>query len=306
MPGGPSAKFADSCGASVGYARLICLCVILMRSVTIAMTRYAEPDALLRDALTHAIMQQGVEGELLLVEQRVDDPFDSTTLPQGSLVFRMIKRRLPGLSAARNLALDEAKHDFVLFLDADALAAPNWAAAMVAALTEKEIAVVGSRIIPRWTGKEPMIARARVVRDQFSLLDLGLKRIAYSRAVGAGFGLDRSKTGTLRFDPTLGRRDGKLFSGEESAFCHLVTETGYGIAYEGSAVVEHVIAPERMKIGWVLKRLLYAGQSRARVGGTPSPSRSPGLVDWLTIPITLPPYAIGWLWGKLTRVLPKG
>ena len=272
-----------------------------MPSVTITMTRYAEPDSLLRQVLEHALRQQGVEGEVLLVEQRTDRPFDGAGLPQGPLAFRMIERRLPGLSAARNVALEEARHDLVLFLDADALAAPDWAAAMAAALQEDGVAVVGSRIVPRWTGREPLIARARVVRDQFSLLELGPERFPYPRAVGAGFGVNRARTGALRFDPRLGRREGKLFSGEESEFCHRVTEAGLGIVYQGGAVVEHVIAPERMRLGWVLKRLLYAGQSRARVGGAPSPSRSPGLVDWLTLPITLPPYALGWLWGKLAR-----
>ena len=47
-----------------------------MPSVTITMTRYAEPDSLLRQVLEHALRQQGVEGEVLLVEQRTDRPFD--------------------------------------------------------------------------------------------------------------------------------------------------------------------------------------------------------------------------------------
>ena len=128
--------------------------------------------------------------------------------------------------------------------------------AMAAALQEEGIAVVGSRIVPRWSGREPLIARARVVRDQFSLLELGPDRFPYPRAVGAGFGVNRARTGALRFDPRLGRREGKLFSGEESEFCHRVTEAGLGIVYQGGAVVEHVIAPERMRLGWVLKRLL--------------------------------------------------
>ena len=75
-----------------------------MPSVTITMTRYAEPDSLLRQVLEHAMRQQGVEGEVLLVEQRTDRPFDGAGLPQGPLAFRMIERRLPGLSAARNVA----------------------------------------------------------------------------------------------------------------------------------------------------------------------------------------------------------
>ncbi len=267
--------------------------------VTVTLTRYAEPDALLREVLDSATAQQGVSGEVLLVEQDPDGSVDESEYANANLPLRIIRAELGGLSEARNLSLEHAKHDLVLFLDADAVAVEDWAAQLADALAEPRVAVAGSRIVPRWTGREPFLARARVVRDQFSLLDLGTGQKPYPRVVGAAFGVDRAKTGTLRFDPNLGRREGRLFGGEESDFCHLASEAGLDIVYQGAACVEHVVAPERMRLGWIAKRLVFAGQGRGSLGGKPSPSRSPGLVDWLTLPITLPPYALGWLWGKL-------
>ena len=270
-----------------------------MRPVTIALTRYAESDELLREVVAAACAQVGVAGEVLLIEQQADSGIRTEDYPRAKLPLRVVHARVGGLSEARNLALDQATHELVLFLDADAVAAPDWAAKLAEALDEEDVGVAGSRIIPRWSGREPLIATARVVRDQYSLFELGTGRFPYPRAVGAGFGIDTKKTGSLRFDPSLGRRDGRLFSGEESEYCHRVALAGLKIVYEGGAIVEHVIAPERMRLGWVAKRLLYAGRSRATVGGAPSPSRPPGLADWLTLPVTLPPYALGWLWGKL-------
>jgi len=70
--------------------------------------------------------------------------------------------------------------------------------------------------------------------------------------------------------------------------------------YVGGAVIYHVIPAERCRTAWILKRLFYAGYGRSQIGGGPNPSRKPGVADWLLLPITLPPYALGWLAGKFS------
>lgn len=272
------------------------------RKITITLTRYAEPDGLVAQALAHALRQEGIEGEVLFVEQDTCASFDLSGLPQGALELRVVTGKLGGLSQARNRALEMARHDVILFLDADALADPDWALRMAEALDDPAIAVVGSRIVPGWPASPPAFARARVLRDQYSLLELGEDTQPANRVVGAGFGVDRAKLPQgFAFDTSLGRREGRLFGGEESDFCHRVQELGHGIAYVGGARVTHLVQPERMKLGWILKRMIYAGHGRARQGGAPNPSRKPGLADWLWLPVYLPPYLLGWLWGKLGR-----
>ena len=270
--------------------------------VTITLTRYAESDELVSRAIRHAMAQEGVEGEVLFIEQDIEKPLDATRFKDGNLAFRMIARKLGGLSDARNLALVEAAHPLVLYLDADAMAEPDWAVRLAEVLRgNAEVAVAGSRIIPGWPGKPPVWARARVVSDQYSMLDLGRETKPWRRVVGAAFGLDMGKLGQeMRFDPALGRREGKLFSGEESEFCARVAERGFGIRYVGSAVVTHEVPEERTRLPWVMRRLYYAGLGRSQVGGAPAPSRKPGLADWLTLPLILPPYAFGWIRGRLS------
>ena len=57
----------------------------------------------------------------------------------------------------------------------------------------------------------PRIARARVVEEQYSLLDLGQGEIETRKVIGASFGLNRALLGDQAyFDETLGRRGGKL------------------------------------------------------------------------------------------------
>lgn len=268
--------------------------------ITLTLTRFAEPTDLVAEVLSRLAAQEGAGGEILFIDQSGDDAITEADYSNDRWRCRIIRRRLAGLSAARNLSLAEAEHDIVLFCDADALAAQDWAARLADALGQPHIAIAGSRILPEWRAGPPLLTASRVVRDQFSLFDLGDTTVETHRIVGAGFGVDRTKApDEMTFDENLGRRDGRLFGGEESDLCRRVTEAGGKVVYVGGAVIHHVIPAERCRTRWILKRLYYAGLGRAQVGGAPSPSRKPGLADWLLLPITLPPYALGWLAGRL-------
>ncbi|MEZ5723343.1 MAG: glycosyltransferase [Paracoccaceae bacterium] len=274
----------------------------MVPGVTMTVTRLGEPDDMLRDCLAALAAQEGAQGEILLIEQKLDSDLRGADFSNTRWRCRIIRARLPGLSAARNLALEEAGFDQVLFCDADAVPHAGWAAAMQDALAQPGVAIVGSRILPRWTRRQPLLARAQVVRDQLSLYDLGEDSRDVPRVVGAGFGLDRAHhPEEMRFDEALGRRDGRLFGGEESDLCQRVAAAGGRIVYVGGAVVDHVIQPERHRARWILTRLYYAGLGRSQAGGAPSPSRKPGLWDWLLLPVILPPYALGWVRGRRGR-----
>lgn len=267
--------------------------------VTLTLTRFSEPDALLEQVLQRLAAQTGASGEILLIDQKSGSPIRAEAHSNESWTGRTIQKALSGLSAARNLSLAEAAHDLVIFCDADALAHDGWAASLVAALSKPGVAVAGCRILPAWSGPPPLLAQSRIVLDQYSLYDLGTETRDVPRVVGAGFGVDRNECADeMRFDEALGRRNGRLFGGEESDLCQRVTLAGGRIVYVGEAVVDHVIQPERMRARWILKRLYYAGYGRGGAGGAPNPSRNPGWADWLFLPVILPPYALGWLASK--------
>ncbi|MEP6239326.1 glycosyltransferase family 2 protein [Erythrobacter sp.] len=270
--------------------------------MTIALTRYAESDELLTRSLSAAVRQTGVKGEILLVEQRVDAPFDRNLIAKGNIPLRVIADACGSLSAARNIALKEARYDHILYLDADALPQPDWAQKMSNALEQEGVAIVGGRILPGWEHSPPFFTRANVVLDQYSMLDLGQKDGPATKVVGASFGVDRSKVPShIRFDPELGRREGRLFGGEESAFFAEVRAARLRARYVGTTYVTHLVAHERLRLRWILERMFYAGYGRSSQGGAPAPSQRLNIVDWVVAPIMLPPYVAGWLWSKLSR-----
>jgi len=273
-------------------------------TATITFTRYREPDWLILETLESLAAQRGVSGEVIFLDQTWSQDFSQRVeaFSNADLTFKCQPCPERGLSHARNLGIETAKTSIVLFIDPDALADPHWARELAATLARPGVAVAGARILPKWRGRKPILARSRVVLDQYSLIDLGSGEFDTHRVVGAGFGLNTSNcTEEMYFDTELGRREGKLFGGEESDLCARVKRAGGRVVYSGRAIVHHQILPERLKTGWVLNRLYYAGIGRAEGGGAPNPTKKPGLWDWLLLPLILPPYGLGWVRTRLWR-----
>ncbi len=268
--------------------------------ITITLTRYREPDWLVNEALDSLAAQEGVDGEVIFLDQNWDENFACAVAARSNerLTFKCIPCTERCLSYARNEGLRLAAHDLVLFTEPDILADPNWARALVTELT-KGAAIAGSRIVPKWRGPKPLLSKSHVVRDQYSLFDLGEETVGVSGPVRAIFGLRLSAAlQPLRFDERLGRRDGRLLGGEETDLCERVRRDGGAIVYCGKSVAYHQILPERLSLKWIYNRLYYAGVSRRSRGGAPAPSRKPGLWDWLLLPFILPPYAAGYLTSR--------
>ncbi len=264
--------------------------------VSITLTRYREPDWLVDEALDSLAAQDGVTGEVIFLDQNWNEEFAAAVEARtnAQIEFKCVDCDERCLSYARNEGLRLSRCDFVLFTEPDILAAPDWARSLAVEL-KAGAAIAGSRILPKWRARPPILVRARAVLDQYSMLDWGEETIEAHRVVGAGFGVNKGRIDDgLRFDETFGRRGGVLLGGEESMFCRAVRARGGKIVYVGGAVIRHQVLEERLNWRWVMRRLYFAGASRRQQGGAPSPSQKPGLWDWLLLPVILPPYAWGF------------
>ena len=275
----------------------------MMQPITITLTRYREPDWLVMETLQSLAQQKGVSAEVIFLDQNWREEFAGETerMSNARLRFRCLPCEEKGIAYARQKGFDLAGTDIVLQIDPDVIAEADWAEKIVSALNGGA-AIVGSRILPRWRGEPPLLAKSKVVMDQYSILDLGGGEFETPKIVSAGYGVRKSAAPEeMRFDENYGRRNGLLFSGEESDLCRRVRAVGGRVVYCGGALVHHQILPERLTWGWVMKRLYFAGAGRRQQGGAPAPSRKPGFWDWALAPIILPPYAAGYF-SKLTGV----
>ena len=273
-------------------------------NVSITLTRYREPDWLVDEALDSLAGQQGVAGEVIFLDQNWNAAFAKTVEARSTarLSFQCIPCEERCLSFARNEGLRRARHDLVLFTEPDALAELDWARRLADELL-KGAAVAGSRILPKWRGRPPLLAKAKIVQDQYSMLDWGAQTNEARRVVGAGFGANRALLDLKYFfDERFGRRDGVLLGGEESDLCRRVLAAGGRISYVGGAVIRHQVLSDRLTWRWAMRRLYFAGASRRQMGGAPSPSNGPGLWDWLLLPLILPPYAWGYFCARQSQL----
>jgi glucosyl-dolichyl phosphate glucuronosyltransferase len=185
---------------------------------------------------------------------------------------RYVVERRPGASNARNRGLLEARGAVLAFTDDDVLPAPDWIAAMVAAVERWNADGVGGRILPRWeVSPPPWLARSEVLLSRLAILAdessgfvaLGRKRpqvwgpnMAFRRDVFEKVG---------GFDPHRGVVRGKLFRDEETDLIERALEHDLKIAYDPTITVFHRIGPDRMRKAYFRKLFFDAGQCRALV-----------------------------------------
>jgi glycosyltransferase involved in cell wall biosynthesis len=184
---------------------------------------------------------------------------------------RLLRSEKPGLSLARNLGLSEAVGSWIAFLDDDAVPEPGWAAALldrIAVLPERA-AALGGRISPAWEEPlpgwwPPSLRGVLTIIEWEGFGEVGVDLPEEVEIYGANMAF---AAGPLRevggFEEALGRVGDRLLSGEEVEVVAALRGLGYRAFYEGAAAVRHSIQRERLRPGWLLRRLLWQGATDA-------------------------------------------
>jgi len=218
--------------------------------------------SLLRQALeqmTRLLIPPGVDWELLVVNNNCTDATDEVIASFSSrLPIRRLFESMPGKSNALNLAVREARGEYILWTDDDTLVDENWFAAYVKAFQRwPEAAFFGGPIRPwfavpppAWLDQAwPQVAGAYAIRDlgEQALLFDGGDRIPY----GANFVVRMREQREYLYDPRLGLSPGSSLRGEEVQVLHALHAAGYEGWWVPDASVRHYIPPERMTIRYL-------------------------------------------------------
>ena len=164
----------------------------------------------------------------------------------------------PGISAARNRALDEAAAAEVLvFLDDDELPGPGWLAHLVRAWQDWGCAAVAGPVPARLLGPADGWVAGSGIFDR-------PRHATGRRMPGAGAGnllldLGRVRRLGLRFDERFG-----LTGGEDTLFTHQLISAGGEIRWCDEAVAVESIPADRLTRSWVLTRSFRSGSSWSR------------------------------------------
>ncbi|MFJ2045761.1 glycosyltransferase [Paenibacillus taichungensis] len=218
----------------------------------------------------HSVLAQediNIEFEVLVIDNNSKDNtkelFHDSHWPEN--VRYIFESRL-GLSYARNRAIREAKGEFIMFLDDDALASPSWIQEVINVFElDERIGCVGGKIDPIWEGGKPDWIPDEII-GLYTLMDFSDMVIEMKPPYfpfGANVSFRKSVFDNIEpFREDLGRVGNNLLSSEESELISRIREK-YKIYYTPYGSVQHKISKSRLNKRWLLRRMYWQGISDA-------------------------------------------
>lgn len=274
----------------------------MKNQASVVITRYDEPNRLVRQCLESLKNQIKASGEVIFLDQDNDRDISNfiKTLTNKRLQFKYINIPKKSLSFARNYGIKISKYNYVLFCDVDCVLENNWIAEIIRTFVTEKASIVVTKILPVWEKKTKWFHSSKYIREFYSLLDLSNKVIEVNKVIGASFGINKKLLGNVaQFKENLGRKDGILIGGEETELCERIKNMKGVIAYTPFTFANHSVSSGRMSILWLFKRAYYEGYSRASKRGNIQPfTKKANTTDKLCLMLIAPFYVLGYLIAK--------
>jgi glucosyl-dolichyl phosphate glucuronosyltransferase len=222
------------------------------------------------------------ELELMVIDNgSTDDTAAAFTEESRNAPFparRIYESRL-GESFARNRAIEESAGDFLLFIDDDAIAEPDWARSMLAGIEARALDVACGMVLPRWSVPPPKWLGPRLypklavhAREAIARMNRGQIE-TMSNYFAASMGLRRASLERFgRFREDLGVFGGNPISGADTDFFLRVIARDGRMGFVPEAVVHHLIGVERMSARY-LRRKSFAYGFGTAIAGSKSHNR---------------------------------
>lgn len=213
----------------------------------------------LLETLTSLSTQTGLEGGVRVIVADNDDAQSALAQVERGrtlgLNIHYVHAPARNISLARNACLDAARAPFLAFIDDDEVADPEWLAQLLTVMDDPEVtaafgpvAALYPNAAPEWLRKADLHSTRPVVTRR------GVETGYTSNAI-----VRRAAVGGLRFDLALGRS-----GGEDTDFFTRLHDAGHVFREAPDARVTEKAAPNRMALGWLMKRSFRSGQTHAR------------------------------------------
>jgi GT2 family glycosyltransferase len=263
-------------------------------------TRDDDP-GVLAEALD-AVISEGMAEPILVVDMSRGEGVRRACAERGDAIHYVAAPDSSGISDSRNRAVAETRTRYLVFVDADAIVTPGWAAGMRAAFDRVErVAIVGARCTARWAEPPPRLFATAPAGDFLSLFELGDEPLDVPRVVGTSFAVDIERIPRQPFRVDLGIGPDSRLGGEEVELCERVRAAGWRVRYEPGAHVRHAIRPGRATWSSMLRRAYHAGQEGRRIGHRLDPLPRPiRPADRVFQAAVAPAFAAGMLVGPCT------
>lgn len=232
-------------------------------SITIAALTFRRQDDL--RSLLPALDEQAAQNPQLDVDVLiVDNDTEPSARPvvdayTGATTVRYVHETSPGISSARNRAMDEsAQRRLLVFIDDDELPRPGWLTALVDTWARTGAGGVTGPVYPRYDHEpgEWLSAGGFFVRKQYA--DGHIMPAASTGNLLLD--LDKVRDLGLRFDQRF-----SLTGGSDTLFTRQLIAGGARIVFAAAAGVVDRVPAQRMTREWVIQRRYRLGNSWSRV-----------------------------------------
>jgi GT2 family glycosyltransferase len=188
------------------------------------------------------------------------------TWPDGWRV-RVVREEKLGLSNARNRAIAEAEGDYIIFMDDDETADPDWLCAYERLILDKQPDAFGGRIRvlfedmrPPWLSDELLGFLGELQRFE-TIAPLTEPGTSF---FGGNFGVRRAACATVGgFDAMLGRKGTDNTGGEEVDFYRRLLAAGFKVWWTPEAVIYHRIQAAKLERSYFLELHYRMGRMEA-------------------------------------------
>jgi glycosyltransferase involved in cell wall biosynthesis len=251
----------------------------MLNDMTIVMPIYNDDPSTLRTVLK-AATSEPVEPPLIVVDMSPNDRLRHVCDEFGDRASYHHYPESTGVSDSRNRCVALASTRYITQLDSDVLPNHGWLDPLAKKLREPDVAVVGSRILPRWLATPPRLFKSRAAAPLLSIFDFGEETIDVVRLIGGSYSFDRELVSDPPFDLALGRKPGDALALEENALCETARANGFRVVYVADSVAHHMIPKERLTWRFMWSRARVTGRERRLAGKVESNPRPPrAIVD---------------------------
>jgi GT2 family glycosyltransferase len=227
---------------------------------TVAICTHNHADRLARTlADLPAVRASDAAWELLIVDNASTDGTADLLVrhawPAGWQV-RLVREEKLGIAQARNRAVEESQGEFLVFMDDDETADPDWLRAFERVVRRHTPDAVGGRISVLFEDPRPAWLADELL-GFLGQLDWGIQtkqlRDPDTPLFTGNFGFRKSICRDIGgFDVALGRRGSANFGGEDVDFYRRLLQAGYKVWWVPDAVIHHRIQAAKLKRSYFL------------------------------------------------------
>lgn len=237
--------------------------------LSVIVCTYRRP-ALLRQALQSLVDQElsPEHFEVVVVDNNSKDETQSVvqSFRDVSKNFRYVHEEKQGLSHSRNRGCEEARGDYVVYLDDDAKAHPAYLSTVLDTILTYAPDIMGGPIYPYYTDRRPAW-----FKDEYEIRRHA-KETGWSTKCsisGSSFVIKKDLLKALGgFNPNLGMVGDRVRLGEEKAVLNLYRKrppSQQKVFYHLDCIVYHHVPRAKMRALYLLKRYFVAGHAKARI-----------------------------------------